>query len=77
MLIKFEIPTPCTFSTFNALSLTYGLNVGTGSTDFDTYALSVERDAFFAENDYIDGSIDLSSNLDISGSLRIGTDLFV
>jgi predicted acyltransferase (DUF342 family) len=65
------------FSTFNALSLTYGLNVGTGSTDFDTYALSVGRDAFFAENVYIDGSIDLSSNLDISGSLRIGTDLFV
>ena len=65
------------FSTFNALSLTYGLNVGTGSTDFDTYALSVGRDAFFAENVYIDGSLDLSSNLDISGSLRIGTDLFV
>ena len=65
------------FSTFNALSLTYGLNVGTGSTDFDTYALSVGRDAFFAENVYIDGSLDVSSNLDISGSLRIGTDLFV
>ena len=57
------------YSIFNAISLTYGLSIASGSTDFETYSLTVGRDALFTDDVYIEGSLNVISNIDISGNI--------